>query len=191
MDKNLLVLLLIIPIAIIGGDWYLHGKKRTLEITSLNANIQQTGDKVNEANSAKQRVPSEREALDKLKNNYQIVMRALPKAEEAEGLLKQMIPIADKWIRFTELSPVIKTKSKMTVTTSTGKATVEYDDIAMKMTIKSSFPKLGRYFQETENIRIVDVRKLVEISNLDIKVEAGSDQLLVTMEAKSYILPEK
>ena len=156
----------------------------------MEATIGQVNVKINEANSAKQKIPGERETLDKLKNNYQIVMRALPKAEEAEGLLKQTIPIADKWIQFTELSPVVKTRDKMTVTTSSGKPTVEYDQVAMKMTIRSSFAKLGRYFQEIENIRIMDARKLVEVSDLDIKAEPKSDLLMVNMEVKSYILPE-
>jgi len=191
MDKNLLALLLIIPIAIIGGDFYLNAKKRKMDITSLEATINQVNAKINDANSAKQKIPGEREALDKLKSNYQIVTRALPKPEEAEGLLKQTIPIADKWIQFTELSPFSKTRNKMTVTTSSDKPTVEYDQVAMRMMIKSSFAKLGRYFQEIENIRIMDARKLVEVSDLDIKTEPNSDQLLVNMEVKSYILPER
>lgn len=190
MDKNLLVLLLIIPIAIIGGDSYLNAKKRKTDIMTMEAAIKQVNDKIGEANAAKQKIPDEREALTKLKSNYQIVMRALPKQEEAEGLLKQTIPIADKWIQFTELSPVSKKRESMTVTTSAGKPAVAYDQVSMKMVIRSSFAKLGRYFQEIENIRIMDARKLVEVSELDVKVEPKSDLLQVTMEVKSYIIPE-
>lgn len=191
MDKNLLALLIIIPIALIGGDWYLNAKKRKMEITRLKSNLSQTEKNIAEANEAKGKIPTEQKAVKKLKRSFQIIMRILPTGDEAETLLKQTIPIADKWIQFTELSPVIRTKKKLTIPTSAGKATVEYDEVAMKMTMKATFSKLGRYFQEIENMRIMDARKLVDVSELDIKVEPSSDQLLVNMEVKAYSLPEK
>ena len=189
MDKNLLVLLLIIPIAIIGGDSYLNAKKRKTDIMTMEAAIKQANDKIGEANAAKQKIPDEREALTKLKSNYQIVMRALPKQEEAEGLLKQTIPIADKWIQFTELSPVIKKRESMTVTTSAGKPAVEYDQVAMKMAIRSSLqttvssvPHVGRFFSllTEKSAASFLARSLERLGSTPKKFKKPNGQTLIT-----------
>jgi len=191
MDKNLLVLLAIIPFLIIGGDIYLNSKQRDLQIVSLNSGIQEKTDKISEANEAKQRLPVMQESIKKLKSKYDEVIRALPTTYQAEILIKQSIPIADKWLQFTELSPMTKTKSKMSIKISSVETKVDYEEIKMKMTIKSSFSKLGQYLQELENIQMQNVRKLVEVSSLDIKTDTISEQLQVSMEVKTYTFPEK
>ncbi|MFZ2957067.1 MAG: hypothetical protein WA705_09275 [Candidatus Ozemobacteraceae bacterium] len=191
MDKNLLVVLILIPILIIGGDSYLNSKKRNLEIMALNSGIQEKTDQIGEANDAKQRLPITQDSIKKLKLQYNEISRNLPTAQQAEILIKQSIPIADKWLQFTELSPMTKTRNKMTIKISSGETKVDYDEIKMKMTIKSLFAKLGQYLQELENIQVQGARKLVEVAGLEIKAEPNSEQLLVTMEVKTYTLPEK
>jgi len=191
MDKNLLVLLLLIPILIIGGDLYLNSGKRNIELVTLNSSLDEKTVQISDANMAKEDIPKMREVIKKLKLQYDEIIRILPTPQQAEILIKQTIPIADKWIQFTELSPMTKTNNKMTVKTSTGDAIIDYSEIQMKMTIKSSFAKLGQYLQELENLQVQSVRKLVDVANLDIKVEPNSEQLLVAMEVKTYTLGEK
>ncbi|MFZ4773718.1 MAG: hypothetical protein ACOYM3_00050 [Terrimicrobiaceae bacterium] len=191
MDKNLLVLLVLIPVVIIGGDIYLNSKQRNLEVMALDSSIQAQDVQIAEANEAKSRLAPTRDSIIKLKSQYNEINQILPTGEQAEILVKESIPIADKWIQFTELSPIIKTKSKMTVKTSSGEVAVDYNEILMKMTIQSSFAKFGQYLQELENLRVKNVRKLVDVANLSIKFEPNSEQLLITMEMKTYTFPEK
>lgn len=191
MDKNLLVVLILIPVLLIGGDWHLHAKKRKQEISKLKSQLDKTNKDISEANDAKQRIPEEQEALKKVKRNFQIVRRIFPTADEAESLVKQTIPVADKWVQFTELRPVINSDKQMSVLppNASEKVPVPYKEVAMQMTLKASFAKLGRYLQEIENMRIMDANKMVDVSALEIKTDPQTGHLAVEMEVKTYSFP--
>ncbi|MGM0417730.1 MAG: type 4a pilus biogenesis protein PilO [Thermodesulfobacteriota bacterium] len=162
-------------VVIVGFYTWFFYLPRTEEIDRLEKKEQTLATQVATAKRKAARLDSVRKELEERKEEYTLVMNALPDTREIPGILSSLSESAkESGLELLKLTPGAETAKDF------------YAEIPVAMTIKGSFHQIALFFDKVSRFdRIVDIRS----SNLDLSNE---NEIMASCNAVTYrFLKEK
>ncbi len=184
MQNEKIVVVFVLALALIGYDYFFEHPARAMQIIAMRA---ETNDRLNEvelARAAKAKIPALEKELAGSRQLIKTLQEQLPKRSQIGLLLDQIIMVAPKInFRFDLISPQAGQEKVETITQGDAKAEIRYEEREMSLRIRGTFPMIGQYLENLENLP-----RLVEVTGIDIKAGGAETQPTTTLRVKTFIM---
>lgn len=176
IQKVLIALTVLVVSAIVYGYFFMYvpNSRKNLYFRST---IQQLRADVESAIQAQAKLTTLKKQFEGERAKYDLMVAQFPKRNQTGILLEEITKIAPKeGIKFDEVSP-------QEITRKTGPGQVKYDELRVKILLRTSFPILGKYLEDLEKIPF-----FADVSDLEIRTSQKSKLITVSMEVTTMIL---